>query len=56
MLVVQYLNILYKFENSGDPVPISILCLSTIALNCLTVIVSASPWSSIIIMCFVPLV
>ena len=56
VLAVQCLNILYEFENSDDPVPIFILCLSTIDISCFPVIFLASPWSSSILMCFVHLV
>ena len=48
------LNILYNLENSGDLVPISILCLSTIYIICFPVIFSALMWSSSILVCFVP--
>ena len=42
VLVVRCLNVLYKFDNSGESVPISIWCLYNISLSCYLVIVSAS--------------
>ena len=54
VLLVQCFNILYKIYICVDPLSISILCLSIIALGCLPVFVSSSPWSSRILICFVP--